>query len=71
MSKILEICGAPGSGKTTTYNALQSIWRNDFNWSPTDFPEKKINYKNLKYLLKFLRHQKKRRKRFCCLRPGW
>jgi energy-coupling factor transporter ATP-binding protein EcfA2 len=57
MSKILEICGAPGSGKTTTYNALQSLWKKDYNWSPTEFPQKKLKLNSLKLFISSLRQQ--------------
>jgi hypothetical protein len=67
MSKILEICGSPGSGKTTTYNALQSLWKKDFNWSPTEYPRKNINYKNLIKIISSLRQQIKREKDFVAL----
>src|SRR5690606_11163208 len=48
MSKIIEICGAPGSGKTTTYNALITQWRQEFYWSPTVYPLIKLDFSSLK-----------------------
>jgi thymidylate kinase len=64
MSHIIEICGAPGSGKTTTYNELVKIWQKDFNWTPTEYPQKKINYKNLKKIFSAIKQNFKREKDF-------
>jgi hypothetical protein len=47
MARIMELCGSPGVGKSTIYNALMSKWTKTDNWIPADylFPYVKSNYK--------------------------
>lgn len=50
MAKIIELCGVPGVGKTTTYSELKSVWNKHHKWIPAEFlyPRKKVELKNPK-----------------------
>jgi adenylate kinase family enzyme len=49
LAKLVEFCGAPGTGKSTIYNELISIWKKDSNWIPGEnlYPVARLNYKNV------------------------
>jgi dephospho-CoA kinase len=50
MSKIIELCGIPGVGKSSVYYAMSKAWNKDKKWVPADFllPQQKINLRNPK-----------------------
>lgn len=54
MSKIVELCGGPGVGKSTIYKHLSKHWRKTDNWIPAEylFPYVKTNYKPLLNFIK-------------------
>jgi adenylate kinase family enzyme len=49
LAKIVEFCGAPGTGKSTLYNELVSLWKKDSNWIPGKnlYPLARLQYKNV------------------------
>jgi len=53
MSKIIELCGIPGVGKSTVYSVLVSTWNKKDKWIPADFlyPKLKIDFKNPRNLI--------------------
>lgn len=54
MAKMIELCGAPGVGKSTIYNTLASRWNNTHEWIPADhlYPYVNSNYSWVINLLK-------------------
>jgi thymidylate kinase len=56
LSGIIELCGAPGAGKSTIYKEIVANWKKKYNWVPGHFlyPTTKINTHNLKYFTKSL-----------------
>jgi hypothetical protein len=50
MARIIELCGVPGVGKTSTYSTLKSVWDKNGKWIPAEFlyPRKKVDLKNPK-----------------------
>jgi shikimate kinase len=53
VSKIIELCGIPGVGKSTVYSVLVSSWNKKDKWIPADFlyPKQKIDLKSPRNLI--------------------
>jgi thymidylate kinase len=56
LARIIELCGAPGAGKSTIYAEIVEHWKKDDNWVPGHFlyPSQKIRRTNFKLFAKSL-----------------
>jgi tRNA uridine 5-carbamoylmethylation protein Kti12 len=49
LAKLVEFCGAPGTGKSTLYKELVTLWMKDSNWIPGKklYPVEKLKYNDV------------------------